>query len=115
MATLFPKDFNIKEIENASERHVVDLLINRLGHEWIVSPNFKFHDGKRDREIDVIVLNPIYGVGIIEVKGGQETREGRRREQKPSVGLKQPLSRLDMKSFPLSPFPFPLNCKNRKP
>ena len=71
MATLFPKDFNIKEIENASERHVVDLLINRLGHEWIVSPNFKFHDGKRDREIDVIVLNPIYGVGIIEVKGGQ--------------------------------------------
>ena len=71
MATLFPLDFSIQDIENASERQVVDLLLKRLGADWIICPNYGFNDGKRDREIDVVVLNPNVGMTILEVKGGQ--------------------------------------------
>ena len=71
MATLFPPDFNIQNIENTSERHFVDLLIKRLGSDWIVCPNYEFNDGKRDRETDVVILNPTVGMAILEVKGGQ--------------------------------------------
>ena len=71
MATLFPPDFSIQDIENASERQVVDLLLKRLGVDWIICPNYEFNDGKRDRETDVVIINPNVGMTILEVKGGQ--------------------------------------------
>jgi Nuclease-related domain/UvrD-like helicase C-terminal domain len=78
MATLFPESVRVKDITNASERYVVDLLVRQLGADWIVSPGFRFRDGSRDREIDVILIHPVLGMIIVEVKGGRiEYREGR--------------------------------------
>ena len=76
-AKLLPSNINIHDIENESERHVIELLARRLGSDWIISPNFRFNDGRRDRETDVIILNQHLGMMILEIKGGQiAIREG---------------------------------------
>jgi len=78
MAQLFPSSFDLKSIANDSERFIVNLLTRKLGAEWIICPSYRFKDGSRDREIDVILIHPLLGVLIVEVKGGRITyRDGR--------------------------------------
>jgi hypothetical protein len=71
MGTIFPEESTLDSIKNKYERHVVDLLIRRLSDSWIIIPNFEFHDQGRDHETDVVLIHPLRGIGIIEVKGGR--------------------------------------------
>ena len=71
MALVLPLGFNLMDIANAEERMVVDVLQHRLSDEWMVVPNFLFKTDQRDAETDIVLLHHRYGIGIIEVKGGE--------------------------------------------
>ena len=71
MALLLPPNFNLMSIANAEERMVVDILQRRLSDEWFIVPNFLFKNEQHDAETDIVLLHHRYGVGIIEVKGGE--------------------------------------------
>ena len=69
MGQLIPEDFDFSLLKNDSEREVVRALRDQLSDDWRVIPNFLFNHEHRDHEIDVIVMHPDWGIGIIEVKG----------------------------------------------
>lgn len=71
MALVLPPGFNLMDIANTEERMVVDVLQHRLSDEWMVVPNFLFKTDQRDAETDIVLLHHRYGIGIIEVKGGE--------------------------------------------
>jgi hypothetical protein len=73
MGTIFPEELTLDSIKNKDERNVVDLLIRRLSDSWIIIPNFEFRDQGRDHETDVVLIHPLHGIGILEVKGGRIT------------------------------------------
>ncbi len=66
-----------------SERAFFETLARKLDENWFVFHSVRFMDeekkGKRqEREIDVLLFNPIYGLVVVEVKGGKiECREGK--------------------------------------
>lgn len=70
MALVLPLGFNLADITNAEERMVVDILQRRLSDEWLLVPNFLFKQEQHDAETDIVLLHHRYGIGIIEVKGG---------------------------------------------
>lgn len=71
MATLLPESFRIDTMPNQAEKTVVDSLVRRLDDRWIVIPNVSIRHEGRDHEIDVILLHPTFGLGVIETKGGE--------------------------------------------
>ncbi len=71
MATLLPDSFRIDLMVNQAEKTVVDALVRRLDDRWLVLPNFDLRWEGKDHEIDVVLLHPTYGLGIIEIKGGE--------------------------------------------
>ena len=71
MATLLPHSFRIDHMTNQAEKTVVDALVRRLDDRWLVLPNFDLRYEGKDHEIDVVLLHPTYGLGIIEIKGGE--------------------------------------------
>jgi len=73
MARLVPPGFALHKIKNDAERMVVDRLQQRLSDDWLLFPNPLLKRKGFDAEIDIILLHHIYGIGIIEVKGGQIT------------------------------------------
>jgi len=71
MGILYPETLDLAQIEDSTERHVVDILRRRLSDDWFIIPNFRFRSEMIDREIDVILVHLRSGVAILEVKGGQ--------------------------------------------
>jgi hypothetical protein len=71
MGLLYPETLDLAQIEDSTERHVVDILLRRLSDDWFIIPNFRFRSEMIDREIDVILVHLRIGVAILEVKGGQ--------------------------------------------
>ncbi len=71
MVQLLPYGFNLSSITNLAERQVVDILSRRLSPQWMLIPNFNFRLNNVDHEVDLVVLNADYGIGIVEVKGGR--------------------------------------------
>ena len=70
MARLVPVGFAVHKIKNNAERMVVDRLQQRLSDDWLIFPNALLKRKGFDAETDVVLLHHIYGIGIIEVKGG---------------------------------------------
>lgn len=63
------------EFRTRSERKVWHALYDGLSADaWLFS-NFVFSDDRRDFEIDMLVVDPGVGIVVIEVKGGQLTRD----------------------------------------
>lgn len=78
MGQLFPSDTTLDDIDDQYERRFVDQLVRGTSPEWFIIPNYRFHHENLDRETDVIVVHPRFGVGVIEVKGGtMAIRQGR--------------------------------------
>lgn len=71
MGILYPETLDLARVEDPTERHVIDILRRRLSDDWFIIPNFRFRSEMVDREIDIILVHPRYGVAILEVKGGQ--------------------------------------------
>ena len=71
MGTLYPETLDLADVEDPTERHVVDILRRRLSDDWFIIPNFRLRSEMVDREIDVILVHPRCGVAILEVKGGR--------------------------------------------
>ena len=60
--------------ETATERQVREAITRHLGEDDVVISGLRLHDNTYgDVEIDLIVLMPNAGVGIVEVKGGTVT------------------------------------------
>ncbi|MEJ7771020.1 MAG: NERD domain-containing protein/DEAD/DEAH box helicase [Geodermatophilaceae bacterium] len=55
---------------NVSERRFAERLLEQLPQEVVVYANQRFTDRSGDREADLIVLWPGYGIAVIEIKGG---------------------------------------------
>jgi hypothetical protein len=70
MGILYPNADGLSAIEDATERHVVDMMMRRLSDDWFIIANFRFHHILIDHEIDLIVIHPRCGIAVIEVKGG---------------------------------------------
>lgn len=70
MARLLPDGLDLHEIEVTAEREVVRTLRDRLDDSWVVVHGIRLKDGRRDREIDILIASPTRGVLVIEVKGG---------------------------------------------
>ena len=71
MALVLPMGFDVQTITNVEERMVVDILQHRMSDEWFLIPNFLFKADGQDAETDIVLLHHRYGIGIIEVKGGE--------------------------------------------
>lgn len=67
MAKLYPK--TISDTFSRGEKLVFNVLKEALDDKWIVVHNFEFKD-HRDYEIDFVLSHPVYGIFVIEVKGG---------------------------------------------
>jgi hypothetical protein len=77
MGVLIPADFDVRVLEDATERRVVENLRDRLTHSWKIIPRLDVATAKRPYEVDVLIFHEKYGVIGIEVKSGQVTvREG---------------------------------------
>jgi hypothetical protein len=60
--------------ETATERQVREAIQRHLGEDDVLISGLRLHDNTYgDVEIDLIVLMPNAGVGIVEVKGGTIT------------------------------------------
>jgi len=66
-ARLFPDD---PQFGSPSEALLVEELRGQLPDDAVLFCNFRFSDGRQDREADVIVAWPGVGVAVVEVKGG---------------------------------------------
>ena len=77
MAQLIPSK-DISTIEQQSERIVAEALIRQLPENVIVYHSYELLEKQsgvlNEKEIDFIVLDPNYGILLIEVKGGQNIR-----------------------------------------
>ena len=71
MGSLYPETLDLAQVEDPTERHVIDILRRRLSDDWFITPNFRFRSEMINREIDVILVHPRCGVAILEVKGGR--------------------------------------------
>lgn len=69
MGILVPEDFDLSTLRNDAERRVVEALRDGLTDGWLVLPHVPFHTGERDREVDVVLVHPGFGVAALEVKG----------------------------------------------
>jgi len=76
MARILPLDFQVHKMKNSAERVVVDRLQQRLNDDWLIFVNFLFKSEGYDAEADIILLHPVWGVGLIEVKGGEIRLKG---------------------------------------
>lgn len=75
---LVPEDYPLGSLGNEAERQVVAALRDGLDDRWLILPSVKLHLPDRDRELDVVLLHPTFGVLDIEVKGHRaELRKGR--------------------------------------
>ena len=70
MARILPSDLDVHDIEAASERKVIQVLIDQLDDSWVVIPNIGVKIDNNDAEIDIGVASPDRGLVVIEVKGG---------------------------------------------
>lgn len=78
MGRLVPEDYPLGSLGNEAERQVVAALRDGLDDGWLILPSVKLHLRNRDRELDVVLLHPTYGVLDIEVKGHRaDIRKGR--------------------------------------
>lgn len=79
MGVLVPEDFDLSTLRNHAERHVVEALRDGLTDGWLVLPHVPLSLVDRDREIDVVLVHPAFGVAALEVKGhrGIEVRAGK--------------------------------------
>ncbi|QYG95202.1 AAA family ATPase [Iamia sp. SCSIO 61187] len=69
MGVLVPEDFDLSTLRNEAERRVVEALRDGLTDGWLVIPHVPLSLTDRDREIDVVVVHPGFGVAALEVKG----------------------------------------------
>lgn len=71
MARILPLGFQLHKMKNKAEQVVVDRLMQRLSDDWLIFVNVLFQTDGFDAEADAILLHPVYGIGLIEVKGGE--------------------------------------------
>ncbi len=57
----------LDELANPDEKKVYKILETKLSDDYHVWPNFNFH--KVGREIDFVILHPLDGIYVLEVKG----------------------------------------------
>lgn len=69
MGVLVPEDLDLASLRNEAERRVVEALRDGLTDGWLVIPHVPLSLTDRDREIDVVVVHPGFGVAALEVKG----------------------------------------------
>jgi hypothetical protein len=69
MAKLLPADFDLSTLEH-SEQRVCAAFIEGLDDTWIVVPKVPIVVDNKDAEIDVVLVSPMAGVIVVEVKGG---------------------------------------------
>jgi hypothetical protein len=69
MAKLLPADFDLSTLEH-SEQRVCKAFLDGLDDTWIVVPKVPIVVDNADAEIDVVLVSPIAGVIVVEVKGG---------------------------------------------
>lgn len=70
MANLLPLASSINAVSNRDERSVVEFLLETLDDSWYLYPGFRLHEHQADFESDILLVSPHFGVGIVEVKGG---------------------------------------------
>ena len=78
MGRLIPEDLDVRTIDNAEERRVVETLRDGLTDSWLVLPNLRLATTYRDHELDVVLIHEEHGVFDLEVKGHRvEIRDGK--------------------------------------
>ena len=70
MGLIIPEDFDLSTLPH-SESRVIRSLETRLSDSWLILPRYDFTGERRPYEIDVLLLNPDYGILAMEVKGGR--------------------------------------------
>lgn len=70
MAWLVPSTFDLRDIDDESERKTVATLIKTLSQEWIVIPQVHIIHNRENSEIDILLVSRHMGVFVLEVKGG---------------------------------------------
>jgi len=68
MGVLIPEDFPLELAKDATERLVLQTLRDRLTDGWLIIPNVGLV-GRRDREMDIVLVHEREGIALIEVKG----------------------------------------------
>ena len=74
MAWLVPSTFDLRDINDESERKTVATLIKTLSDEWIVIPQVHIIHNRENSEIDILLVSRHMGVFVLEVKGGLISR-----------------------------------------
>ena len=77
MAWLVPSTFDLRDINDESERKTVATLTKTLSDEWIVIPQVRIIHNRENSEIDVLLVSRHMGVFVLEVKGGLISQIGR--------------------------------------
>ena len=76
MGVLIPEDFPLASLKNEAEQQVVRVLRDGLRDGWFIIPNVGM-SGRRDFQIDIVLLHREHGVLNLEVKGHRiEVRDG---------------------------------------
>ena len=76
MGLLIPEDISLDKLP-ASERRVIRTFQSTLKDNWLIIPRVDLIDDRRPYEIDVLLINDLYGLAAIEVKGGPlQVRDG---------------------------------------
>ena len=70
MANLLPLASSLNSVSNREERLVVEFLLEALDDSWYLYPGFRMREHQQDFESDILLVSPHFGVGIVEVKGG---------------------------------------------
>ena len=77
MGLLIPEGFRMEQLKNDAEREVVGALVDRLYDSWLVIPDVGMRDDAVDRQSDIVLVHPDWGVLLIEVKGHRlQIRDG---------------------------------------
>ena len=79
MAIMYPDPINSLSSIPQSERKIYECLKNNLNNEIIVFHGVRL-SSKKDQEIDFVIVNPKYGIIILEVKGGQINYDGKKNQ-----------------------------------
>lgn len=77
MGLLIPEEFPMELLTNDAERQVVTALVDRLYDSWLVIPDVGMRDADQDRQSDIVLVHPDWGVLLVEVKGHRlQIRDG---------------------------------------
>ena len=71
MGIFVPETFDIRSVDNHTERAFLEELRDQASDSWHLIPSLSFRHRNRDFEIDCLIFHRELGVAALEVKGGK--------------------------------------------